>query len=110
MSATLVQHRKGTFSVADLFLAVDFTDGRTVQTIVWDPAGDTEETVTRLTARMAVDGWWPIKNSDPDRGKISPRMVEKAGAFKIREPRRHFLDVRGAGMFRIKRHAIPTGR
>lgn len=88
--------------MAALFLAVDFTDGRTTTAIAFDPEGDTEASVARITSKMAEDGMRPVKGS--------ARIVERPGAFKVREPQRHFLDVRGAGLFRTKRHSIPSAR
>lgn len=44
-------------------LAVNFTDGRTTETMLFDPRGDTEETVARLTDKMRARGWYPVKGS-----------------------------------------------
>ncbi len=42
---------------------VSFTDGRSTDTLAFDPATDTPETVRLLTSRMKENGWYPVKGS-----------------------------------------------
>jgi hypothetical protein len=86
-------------ATAPVFMAVDYTDGRTTETVRFDPHGDTEATVARITDQMAKDGFIPVKGS--------ARMTPVPGAFKApADPMPHFLDVKGPSMFRTKRSSI----
>jgi hypothetical protein len=69
------------------FLAVDFTDGHTKETFLFDGNGDTEQSVALFSDRMRENGWVPMKGSQRllvrENGVLQP-FIDAARKFTRR--------------------------